>query len=92
MITKINLNKPFCVLLSCALTVLSCHNLLVSKLPYRFLHLIPCPKGPKHTKAINIKKQFRFQSVFISMLVLCGTCFYNNAVKIFGAEVVWRRR
>ena len=61
MITKINLNKPFCVLLSCALTVLSCQNVLASKLPDRFLHLIPCPKGLKHAKAINIKKQIRFR-------------------------------
>ena len=60
MITKINLNKPFCALLSCALTVFSCQNLLVNKLPDRFLHLIPCPKGLKHTKAINIQNKFVF--------------------------------
>ena len=58
MITKINLNKPFCVLLSCALIVLSCQNVLASKLPDRFLHLSPCPKGLKHAKAINIKNKF----------------------------------
>ena len=49
------------MLLNYALTVLRCQNLLVSQLADRFLHLIPCPKGLKHTKAINIKKQIRFR-------------------------------